>query len=288
MNTNQQSLKIGYFQFLPRFLQVRQNIARIRELIENNKTAIRALDLVVFPEYFLSGSLKTDLIKAYEKEIGSKELLNSLKSLSKISSKTVFVMGSILLKKKDQYFNTSLVVKNGEILTSYHKKALIYNENYICQSDSKKAIFKIGKIRIGLAICWDLILPEVFRMYTQRVDLLVVPSFWGIGGNPLQAKYSFSLEKKYYTALGITRAYENSFALLFVNSVGKYKSSFYSDRLMGGSYFVNPPFGMIEKTNDKNSDSLHILQFDLKVLNQYRKYYATDKDYFYYKSKKVI
>ena len=57
---------------------------------------------------------------------------------------------------------------------------------------------------------------------------------------------------------------------------------------MGGSYFVNPPLGIIHKTNNKDPNTLHIVKFDLEPLSQYRKYYATDKDYFYYKSKKVI
>ncbi|MEK7497378.1 MAG: carbon-nitrogen hydrolase family protein, partial [Patescibacteria group bacterium] len=261
----------------------------VESLIKANKEKIKKLDLVVFPEYFLSGPLKLDLIKDYEKEVSSDEILNSLKSISKISPKTTFVMGSFLYKKNEKFFNACFVMKNGKTLASqYNKKALIYNENYVCASDSKPTIFKVGDIKIGLAICWDLILPEVFRMYTKRADLVVVPSFWGIGGNALQAKYSFSLEKKYYTALGVSRAYENSFALLFVNSVGKYKSSFYSDRIMGGSFFVNPPLGVIHKTNDKNPKSLHTVEFDSKPLAKYREYYATDKDYFYYKSKKVI
>jgi len=282
------SINIGYFQFLPQFLRVKDNLKILEGLLSENKKRIKKLDLVVFPEYFLSGPLKIDLLKDYEKEITSRQLLNSLKKISKISPPTTFVMGSVLLKRKSEYFNTSVVIKNGQILASYHKKALIYNENYVCQSDNKKAIFSVGKMKVGLAICWDLILPEVFRMYTKRVDLLVIPSFWGIAGNTLQAKYSFSLEKKYYTALGITRAYENAFALLFVNSVGKYKSSFYTDRMMGGSYFVNPPLGMIKRTNDKDPHTLHTVKFDTKILSQFREYYATDKDYFYYKSKKVI
>lgn len=281
-------MNIGYFQFLPEFLKIRKNLEEIKSLLKKNKEVLKKLDLVVFPEYFLSGPLKLDLIKDYEKEISSDEILTSLENISKISPKTTFVMGSFLLKQKDKYSNTSIVVKNGKILVQYSKKALIYNENYICQSDNKMAIFNVGGMRVGLAICWDLILPEVFRMYVRKVELVVVPSFWGIAGNALQAKYSFSLEKKYYTALGISRAYENSFALLFVNSVGKYKSSFYSDRIMGGSYFVNPPLGIIHKTNSKDPYALHIVKFDQKPLSQYKEYYATDKDYFYFKSKKVI
>jgi len=281
-------INIGYLQFLPEFLKVRKNLDEVERLVKKNKESLKKVDLVVFPEYFLSGPLKLDLIKDYEQEISSKQILGSLKNISKTSPKTTFVMGSFLLKQKGKYLNTSIVIKNGKKLAQYSKKALIYNENYICQSDSKKAIFNVGKVKVGLAVCWDLILPEVFRMYVKKVDLVVVPSFWGIAGNALQAKYSFSLEKKYYTALGISRAYENSFALLFVNSVGKYKSSFYSDRMMGGSYFVNPPLGITHKTNNKDPKTLHIVGFDLDPLNQYREYYATDKDYFYYKSKKVI
>lgn len=282
-------INIGYFQFLPEFLRVKKNLERVEKLVKSNKESLKKLDLVVFPEYFLSGPLKLDSIKSYEQEISAREILGSLKNISKIFPKTIFVMGSFLLKQKDKYSNTSIVIKGGKEVARYSKKALIfYNENYICQSDSKKAIFNVGKVKVGLAICWDLILPEVFRMYVKKVDLVVIPSFWGVAGNALQAKYSFSLEKKYYTDLGVGRAYENSFALLFVNSVGKYKSNFYSDRMMGGSYFVNPPLGMIHKTNNKDSRTLHVVKFDLNPLNQYRKYYATDKDYFYYKSKKVI
>lgn len=283
------TLNIGYFQFLPQFLNVKGNLKKVEGLVKINNEKINKLDLVIFPEYFLSGPLKLELIKDYEKEITSKEILDSLKKVSEISPKTTFVMGSFLYKKAGKFFNACFVIKNGKVLTTqYNKKALIYNENYICSSDNQGSIFKIGDIKIGLAICWDLILPEVFRTYAKKVDLVVIPSFWGVGGNALQAKYSFSLEKKYYTSLGISRAYENSFALLFVNSVGKYKSIFYSDRMMGGSFFVNPPLGIIHKTNNKSPEKLQIIEFDQKPLTQYREYYATDKDYLYYKSKKVI
>lgn len=288
MKTNKMIINIGYFQFLPQFLKVKENLKEVKKLVKINKENLKKVDLVVFPEYFLSGPLKLDLIKDYEFQISSEKIISSLKNISKFSPKTTFVMGSFLLKQKNKYTNTCIAIKNGKELAWYNKKALIYNENYICSSDNKKAIFNVGKIKVGLAICWDLILPEIFRMYTKKVDLVVVPSFWGIAGNTLQAKYSFSLEKKYYTALGVSRAYENSFALLFINSVGKYKSNFYSDRMMGGSYFVNPPLGIIHKTNNKDPRKLHIIEFNLEPLNQYREYYATDKDYFYYKSKKVI
>jgi len=281
-------MDIGYFQFLPEFLKVKDNLSKLNVVLKHNLNKINKLDLVVFPEYFLSGPLKLDLIPEYEKETSSINLVDALEQISKNFPKQTFVMGSILLKKKKEYFNTTLAIKNGKILVEYHKKALIYGENYVCRSDNKIGTFNVKKLRLGLAICWDLILPEIFRSYVKKIDLMIIPSFWGIAGNALQSKYSFSLEKKYYTALGLSRAYENSYSLLFVNSVGKYKSPFYSDRMMGGSYFVNPPLGIIHKTNNKNPDTLHTVTFNKKYLDQYKEYYATDKDYLYYKSKKVI
>lgn len=281
-------MKIGYFQFLPEFLKVKNNLDKVEKLLDNNKTKINGLELLVFPEYFLSGSLKMDYLPDYEKEISAEEIKNRFSKISEKFPKTTFVMGSVLLKNNGNYFNTTLVYKSGKIIAKYHKKALIYNERYVCQSDDDVSVFKVNALNVGIAICWDLILPEIFRKYAEKIDLLILPSFWGIAGNALQAKYPFLLEKKYYTALGISRAYENAFAFLFVNSVGRYKSPFYSDRMMGGSYFVLPPLGLTDKTNDKNPGKLHIINFDKKKLQEYKNFYETGKDYFYYLDKKVI
>jgi len=281
-------LKISFFQFLPKFNDIEYNFNNIRELINDNKTRLKNTDLLVFPEYSFSGSIDIKTFSDYQKKLDKFNFVKKIEGLSLQFPKLTIIFGSIIFKRSGDFRNTSLIYRNGVLIAEYDKKALIYNENYTCKASNHYGIFNIGKIRIGLAICWDLILPEVFRKYAKKVDLVVIPSFWGIGGNALQAKYSFSLEKKYYTSLGISRAYENSYALLFVNSVGKYKSTFYSDRMMGGSYFVNPPLGIVSKTNNKDYKHLHTVIFDPKLLQQYREYYATDKDYFYYKSKKII
>ncbi len=153
MKLTKMTINIGYFQFLPEFLSVRKNLNEVEKLVKSNKESLKEVDLVVFPEYFLSGPLKLDLIKDYEQEISSEQIISSLKNISKISPKTTFVMGSFLLKQRGKYRNTCIVIKNEKELARYNKKALVYNENYICQSDSKKAVFDIGKIKVGLAIC---------------------------------------------------------------------------------------------------------------------------------------
>ncbi len=282
-------MKISFFQYLPEFNNLQENIANIVSLIQKNKENILKTDILVFPEYSFSGPLNLDNFENYKKQITDMSVISILEKISKELKGVTIIFGSMILPMKNKTFaNTSMVFKNGKIVGTYDKKALIYNENYICTASKKYLKFNVGKYKIGLAICWDLILPEVFRNYVNEIDLIIIPSFWGIGGNLLQSKYKFSLEKKYYRQLCVSRAYENAFALLFVNSVGEYKSSFYTDRMMGGSLAIMPPLGEVYFSNDKNPNNIHIIEMDFKFLKEYREYYATDKDFKYYKSKNIF
>lgn len=281
-------MKISFFQFTPIFNNLKHNISLVKEFINKNLNKIEETDLLVFPEYFLSGPLDLKSFVNYKKQLDEINISSVFTNISKIIPKTTIIFGSTILPKKNIYLNSSQVYLNGQNIGEYDKKALIYNENHICKSTDSYFKFEVNGIRVGVALCWDLILPEVFRRYVGEVDLVVVPSFWGLGANALQAKYTFSLEKKYYRELCVARAYENSFALLFVNAVGIYSSDFYSDRMMGGSLAVMPPLGETYFTNSKKSQELHVIDLDFDFLKQYREFYATDKDYKYYKTKNIF
>ena len=281
-------MKISFFQFLPKYNQIKKNLSDVKELLKNNKKLVVDSKMIVFPEYFLSGPQTLDSFKSeYKKLLENIDIKTELRKISEMYPGVVFVFGSFLDCNKETK-NSSYVIKSGKVICKYSKKALIYNEVHICTSDNLYPTFEIDGKKVGIAVCWDTILPEVFRKYTNIVDLVVIPSFWGIGGNSLQSQYKFSLEKKYYRSLLTTRAYENSTAILFVNSVGKYSSPHYTDRMMGGSVAVLPPLGEIYFTNNKKSDVLHTIDIDFNELSKYREYYATDKDYEFYKSKKVF
>jgi predicted amidohydrolase len=283
-------IKTSFFQLLPNFNDVEFNVKQIENILDKNKEEILKSNLVVFPEYSFSGPLNLDSFKSYLVQLDEIDLISRLKEISLNYPKVTFVFGSAILKDadSDKYKNTTFVIKNKKVIIRYSKKALIYNENHLCKSDNEYPIFEVEGKKVGLAICWDTILPEVFRKYVGKVDLVVVPSFWGAGGNALQSKYSFSLEKKYYSSLCIARCYENSFAILFVNSVGKYTSPHYSDRMMGGSLAIMPPLGETYKTNNKKHEFLHQVEFNFDELDKYREFYATDKDFEYYKSKEIF
>lgn len=282
-------MKITFFQYIPKFMALEENLWNVEAILSMYTEAIRQSSIVVFPEYFLSWSLYIHSLQEYVQIWNDVCVLDRLLQITQRYSEQTFVFWSVIFPEQSgKYYNTSLIVKNGRILGKYHKKALIYNEKYICDSDDMSCIFEVDGVSCGVSICWDVILPEIYRKYTGKIDLMIVPAFWGIGGNALQAQYPFSLEKKYYTEIGVTRAYENAFALLFVNAVGVYTSPFYSDRMMGGSFFVEPPLGVTYKTNNKKSDFCHSIEVSFRDLKKYQEFYATDTDYLFYKEKWYI
>ena len=299
-------LKISFFQYCPIYNNLQINLENITQLLEINQVEIHNSDLIILPEYCLCGSLSLNDFEDYKKQFSDLDILEKLQMLSQKYPTTTFVFGSLYLPQDNNWYNTSLAICDGKVLCQYSKKALIYNENYICKSNDQYPIFEVipkslknphlegvpqsggGTVKVGLAICWDLILPEVFRHYTKKVDLVIITALWGIGGNPLQTQYSHSLEKTYYRQLLTARAYENAFATIFVNSVGKYQSPHYSDRMMGGSVVVIPPMGEVFFTNSKKPNEIQVLTLDFEHLTKYKEFYATDQDYFYYQSKNIF
>jgi len=55
-------INIGYFQFLPEFLKVHKNLEEVKNLLEKNREDLKKLDKIVFPAYFMSGTLYLDLL----------------------------------------------------------------------------------------------------------------------------------------------------------------------------------------------------------------------------------
>ena len=71
----------------------------------------------------------------------------------------------------------------------------------------------IGKI--GLAICWDLAFPELFRsMIKQGAEIICILSYWSTGGNkPADAEIKAS--KMMIATLCLARALENECLIIY-------------------------------------------------------------------------
>ena len=125
-------------------------------------------------------------------------------------------------------FNTLVVLRDGEVLTTYRKLHL-YDAFTMRESDNVTAadilpdLFDVGGFAIGLMTCYDVRFPEMARLLAVRgADVLVLPAAWVRG----------PLKEHHWRTLVIARALENTVYLVASGECGP--------RNIGQSIIVDP------------------------------------------------
>ncbi len=166
---------------------VKANLAEAEKLI---KIAVQQeAELVVLPENFaIMGMAETDKVKIAE-EYGSGLLQDYLKEQA-IRNNIWLVGGTIPLRSDEpgKVFATCLLINpEGEVVSRYDKIHLFdvtieaSNESYT-ESETISAGKDIVVVdtpfgRLGLAVCYDLRFPELFRaMVEQKMEICALPS----------------------------------------------------------------------------------------------------------------
>lgn len=159
------------------------NLNEARRLIE--KAAAQGARLVVLPEYFpIMGMADTDKL-AVREQPGSGTIQNFLSEMAR-QHKIWLVGGSIPLaaSSPDKVLNTCLLFDDqGRQVARYDKIHLFnldlgnehYRETNTIEPGKKVVVADSPFGRIGLAVCYDLRFPELFRAM-KDVDIIVLPS----------------------------------------------------------------------------------------------------------------
>jgi len=159
------------------------NLSEARRLIET--AADQGARLVVLPEYFpIMGLSDTDKVSVRE-QAGSGSIQTFLSETAR-NNKIWLVGGSIPLVASSPHkvLNTCLVFNDkGEQVSRYDKIHLFnlslgneqYQEATTIESGNQVVVVDSPFGRIGLAICYDLRFPELFRAM-KDVDIIVLPS----------------------------------------------------------------------------------------------------------------
>lgn len=160
-----------------------QNLARAEYWV--SKAAEQGAQLVALPEYFTllhhDERAKFDIAEAF----GEGPIQQRLAMLAR-KLNIWLVAGSLPLKGKqeDHVTNTTLVFDPAGVCVARYDKIHLfgfqqgdesYNESASIEAGSQPVCFDTPWGRVGLAICYDLRFPELFRAL-DNVDLLVVPS----------------------------------------------------------------------------------------------------------------
>jgi predicted amidohydrolase len=150
------------------------------------------------------------------------------------------------LKIKSKYYNAALLINRDGKIAGVYKKINSYGDEGT-EKGNKIFVLKTDFAKIGIAICWDLRFPEIFKkMKARGVEIVFCPARWCYEFKAYNAKKK-QKEKRMLKSLLRARAYENLFFIGLVNPVIKGK---YFRDLVSYSALASPQ-GIVKKIEDK-------------------------------------
>lgn len=184
--------------------------ATVDKAVENIQRC-KGMDLVILPEIWNVGFMSFDRYTS-EAEDDRGQTLTSLREAGR-SIGAFLHTGSFVERKNGNYYNSSyLISPGGDILANYLKIHLFgYNsrETQILTPGEKIVVVDTPLGKIGLATCYDLRFPELFRMMVDRgAEIFLVCSAWPYP------------RLEHWLMLNRVRALENQCYLISSNSVG--------------------------------------------------------------------
>lgn len=219
-----------------------QNLNRIVDYIEQNG---KNCDLIVFPELTLCGYIHLGGYAPWHSyKLGYWNVAEDIRDSEALREigKAVDKAGCICIagfaersKVKYEIFNSAALIEPGRVTRFQRKIHLPTEENHFFIPGSNIEVYdtKIGKL--GIAICYDFVFPEVVRILALKGAEIVV-----IIANVLD----MANFKEMSHALPIARAIENQVHIILCNSIGELRTKKHKISSFGESKIIDS-FGKI-------------------------------------------
>lgn len=171
-------------------------------------------DIICFPESCIQKSaldLDSDFIKIISEECKKNEIW--------------CIVTDDIMKRGKPYNMALLINREGKIKGEY-KKIHLYGDNTYAGKES--LVFKTDFGKIGIAICWDLAFPELFKeMKDMGAEIVFCPSQWWYDSKEHSEEHE-NRELEILKSLVLTRAYENVCFICLCNPImdSKYQISY--------------------------------------------------------------
>ncbi|KYH38524.1 MAG: nitrilase [Candidatus Hecatellales archaeon B24] len=199
---------------------VEANRRKALEFIE--EAGRRRSNVLVLPELWPVGYILDKLPELAEPLNG--ETVSMLKE--KAVQHDMYIIGSIAEFKEGKIFNTVPLVGPEGLVGVYSKIHLFkpLKEHLYFTPGRKLGIFDVEFGRIGVAVCYDLRFPEVFRvMALKDVSIVFVVA-------------AFPNRLNHWRSMLYSRAVENQFFMVAANRIGSYGDN----RFFGHSMVIDP------------------------------------------------
>ncbi len=203
-------------------VNLKKNFQKTSQMIID--AAEKGADMVLLPELWASGFDLANC-REYASAIGE----GWFYSMQSAAQENKIALGCALIEEdQGEFYNTFVFYdSSGTLLGSYRKIHLFQKlkEKDHFRAGTELTSFNFNSVKIGLATCYDLRFPELFRAYAAAgVELMLITAEWP--------------EKRinHWNLLLQARAIENQSFVGAVNKVGESQGA----RLGGSSAVLNP------------------------------------------------
>jgi predicted amidohydrolase len=208
------------------------------------EAALRGARLVVFPEMFMALP-EVGKGVAPKAENFDGPFVRALLDAARRNNLAVICGIWEFAGDNRRVFNTVVAVSADGQLTARYRKLHLFDALSVQESSIMRAgdevppVFEIDSVKIGLAICYDLRFPELFRDLSARgADLIVVPSAW----------YAGPYKEDHWLTMLRARAIENTCYVAGANLTGK---------AFAGRTSLVDPFGVVRATATEGADIVY-------------------------------
>jgi omega-amidase len=221
--------------------------------------AASGADLICFPEQFATG---WDPRSGKNIQEMDGLIVTSLREMAKENA--IAILGSFRERHDPLPKNTAVAIgSNGRILGTYAKMHLFSHgeEHEGFKPGTELGIFTVGKLRCGIAICYDLRFPDLFRIYAQNgIQAVFVPAAWP------------RVRIRHWEIFIQARALENQLYVTGINTTGVTPVDSY-----GGSSMTADPHGSII-CHANEAEQLLFCDLDPSAAGEAQKSFPVAKD----------
>lgn len=170
----EKKLKVAAIQFNIALGDVNRNLATVETALD--RVAEQGVRLAVLPEMWSAGY---DYKRLRNHAAETPRVIEML--CRKSADLDLVVVGSLPEQSDGKVYNTAYVVDRGELVGSYRKLHMFstMGEDRFLSAGDRTLVVPTSVGRLGIAICYDLRFPELFRkMALEGAEIICLPAEW--------------------------------------------------------------------------------------------------------------
>lgn len=251
-------MRIALVSFEPEQGDIPSNLEKCRDLLL--KIQEMHVDLCVFPETTLTGFSfpNGDLVELKENSL----TLDFFGSEAK--RRSISIIFGLFLNDQNKIYNSAFAFgKNGELILRYDKIHLFSpgGESKYNVAGNSASTGKLGEVKFGLTICYDLRFPELFSSLALTSKVIVNIANWP------------SKRDSHWLNLLKSRAIENQVFIIGVNRSGYDVTGEFFE----GHSLIYDPWGE-EVVPESRDGIISVFSIDVDQVEKIRSFFPVSKD----------